>query len=93
MKYLILKIGLLAFVVFSAMVLLGDKLNVFYNLFPDPETAKSYIMTGSTIAIFASLAVIVVRTILGILTVLFIAVLIFIILRTDLFDALLKSLQ
>lgn len=93
MKALILKIGFIAFIVFAATVLLGDKLGFFYNLFPDPVAAETSIRTGSIIAIFASLAIVVVRTIFGILSILFVAVVIYIILRTDLFDALLQSIQ
>jgi hypothetical protein len=93
MKRLILKIGFVAFIVFAITHLLGDKLAPFYNMFPDPETVRESINAGSIIAIFASLAIVVVRTILGILSILFVAAVIYIILRTNLFDTLLKSIQ
>ena len=79
--------------VFVATVLLGEYLYPVWGLFGDPETVKSYVVTGSVIAIFASLGIIVVKTILGILSIVFVAIVVFIILKTDLFNMLLQSIQ
>lgn len=93
MKKLALKIGFLAFVYFAVAVLLGDKMNVFYNLFPNPEEARDLMMTGSVIIVFASLGLIVVRTILGILTILVLAVLVFLALKMNLIDIILQNIN
>ncbi len=91
MKKLALKIGFLAFIVFGATVLLGENLYPLWAMLGDPEEISSMVITGSIIAIFASLGIIVVRTILGILSIVFVAIIIFIVLKTDLLDMLLQA--
>ena len=93
MKKLALKICFLAFVVFGATVLLGENLYALWAMLGDPEEISSMVVTGSIITIFAGLGIIVVRTILGILSIVFVAVLLFIILKTDLFNMLLQAIQ
>ena len=93
MKKMILKLGFLAFILFFTTAFLGERLNPLWSLFGDVETVKSYVVTGAGIAIFASLAMVIVRTIIGILFILFLAVLLFILLKTNLFNMLLSGIH
>ena len=83
----------MAFIVFVVTVLLDETLYPVWAIMGNPEEVKSMVTTASAITIFASLAIIIVRTILGILSIVFVAILLFIILKTDLFNMLLQSIQ
>jgi len=78
MRSFLFKLAFLAFVIFAAIASLGNKLDPVFMHFGDADQIRSTLMGGSVLVLISSLALIVVRTILGIVSVLLIVVILLI---------------
>ncbi|NOY59605.1 MAG: hypothetical protein GXO75_11860 [Calditrichaeota bacterium] len=78
MRSFLFKLAFLAFVIFAAMASLGNKLDPVFMRFGDAAQVRSALMGGTALVFIASLALIVVRTIIGIVAVLLIVVIFFV---------------
>ena len=85
MRKLMLKIGFLAFIVFAAVVLLGERLDPLLKLFGEPGQIRTLITDLTPVIFFASLALVVARTLITIFFIILFAIAIFILLRLNLF--------
>ncbi|NIA29689.1 MAG: hypothetical protein GWP06_07250 [Actinobacteria bacterium] len=78
MRSFLFKLAFLAFVIFAAIASLGNKLDPVFMRLGDAGQIKSALMGGTAIVFVASLALIVVRTILGIVSILLIVIIFFV---------------
>lgn len=88
MRSFLFKLAFLAFVIFAAIASLGNKLDPVFMRLGDAAQIRSTLMGGTALVFVASLALIVVRTILGIVSVLLIVVILLIIWKMGLLSAL-----
>ena len=88
MRSFLFKLAFLAFIIFAAIASLGNKLDPVFIRFGNADQIKSALMGSTALVFVASLALIVVRTILGIVSVLLVVVIVLILWKMGLLSAL-----
>ena len=78
MRSYLIRTAVFFLAVFAALVLLGERLKPFFNYFGDGEQVHTVLMSVSLIIGISSLALVMIRTVMGIILLIIIVIAIFI---------------